>query len=62
MKVPIRYGRLSRSKTYTMVYAPNTPFGQAKVVPCKNEIASFEDVVAQAAALWAAERTRTISG
>src|SRR5206468_11285798 len=28
VKVPIRYGRLSRSNTYTMVYAPDTPPGQ----------------------------------
>jgi hypothetical protein len=57
VKVPIRYGRLSRSKTYTMVYAPGTPAGRAKVVPCTNRVASLQDVVAQAAALWAAEQS-----
>jgi hypothetical protein len=57
VKVPIRYGRLSRSNTYTMVYAPETPPGQAKVVPCKHDIASPEDIVTEAAALWAAEQS-----
>jgi hypothetical protein len=41
-----------------MVYAPNSPLGQAKVAPCRNEITSFEDIVAQAAALWAAEQSK----
>jgi hypothetical protein len=39
-----------------MVYAPTTPPGRAKVVPCKHEIASLKDMVAEAAALWAAEQ------
>jgi hypothetical protein len=60
VKAPIRYGRFSRSKTYTMVYAPNTPAGQAKVVACKREIASLKDVVAEAAALWAAEQSKEV--
>jgi hypothetical protein len=57
VNVPIRYGRLSRSRTYTMVYAPTTPPGRAKVVPCKHEIASFKEMVAGATALWAAEQS-----
>src|SRR4051812_12309125 len=56
VNVPLRYGRLSRSKTYTMVYAPGTPPGRAKAVPCESTVRSAEELVAQAAALWAAEQ------
>jgi hypothetical protein len=55
--VPLRYGRLSGSRTYTMVYAPGTPPGRAKAVPCKHTVSSAEELVAQAAALWAAEQS-----
>jgi hypothetical protein len=61
VRVPIRYGRLSRlSKTYTMVYAPGTPPGQAKVVPCNHAIAFLKDIVTEAAALWAAEQSNDV--
>lgn len=60
VKVPIRYGRLSRSSTYTMVYAPATPLGRAKVVPCKQHVASLKDIVKEAAALWAAEQNEEV--
>lgn len=53
---PIRYGRLSQSKTYTMVLAPGCPLGRAKIVPCQSEAASIRDVVNEARALWTVER------
>jgi hypothetical protein len=37
--------------------APNTPPGQAKVVPCKRAFISLQDIVAHAAALWAAKQS-----
>lgn len=52
---PIRYGRLSRSRTYTMVFAPGCPLGTAKVVPCAKEATSFSDVFEEAKELWIAE-------
>jgi hypothetical protein len=53
---PLRYGRLSRSGSYTMVFAPGTPNGQAKVVACQREAGSLGDIVKEAEALWRAER------
>src|SRR6266511_2115410 len=38
VKAPIRYGRLSQSRTYTMVYAPGSPMGQAKIVACRRNV------------------------
>src|SRR5262245_38785474 len=32
VRAPIRYGRRSRHGSYTMVFAPGGPMGQAKVV------------------------------
>jgi hypothetical protein len=47
VRAPIRYGRLSRSKTYTMVYAPNTPAGQAKVVVMNDDEAAVYEFCIQ---------------
>jgi len=44
------------SKTYTMVYAPSTPLGRAKVVACKRDVMVIDELVDEAAALWAAEQ------
>jgi hypothetical protein len=52
---PIRYGRLSLSKTYTMVFAPGCQLGTAKAVPCVNEAASLNEVYGEAQQLWIAE-------
>src|SRR5438128_6330454 len=60
VKVPIRYGRLSRSRTYTMVYAPGTPPWRAKVVACKRAMVSLGDIVDEAAALWGAEQSTEV--
>ena len=35
VRAPIRYGRKSRLGSYTMVFAPGSPIGQAKVVACR---------------------------
>ena len=56
VRAPIRYGRKSRHGTYTMVYAPGSPMGQAKVVACQKHATSGTDVLTQAQALWLAER------
>jgi hypothetical protein len=56
VKVPIRYGRKSREGTYTMVFAPSCPLGQAKAVRCQNDVASTDDIVLTAKKLWIAER------
>jgi hypothetical protein len=57
VKAPIRYGRFSEtSQTYTMVYAPGCPDGQAKVMGCLRPVSSIAEVVEQAEALWVAER------
>jgi hypothetical protein len=56
VKAPIRYGRRSRTGSYTMVFAPGCPMGQAKVVRCQGEITSTDDIVRNAKELWTAER------
>jgi hypothetical protein len=55
VKAPIRYGRLSRSKTYTMVFDPGCRDGQAKVRSCLRSVSSIADLVEEAKALWVAE-------
>jgi hypothetical protein len=56
VNAPIRYGRLSLSNTYTMVYAPACPHGQAKIRLCRNAAAGIHDIIDEAKALWVAER------
>src|SRR5271157_3294287 len=57
VKAPIRYGRLSKSGTYTMVFAqlPAEQFGQGKVIRCKRPATSASDLVIEAEWLWSAE-------
>jgi hypothetical protein len=58
VKTPIRYGRLSRNKTYTMVFFPHTSedqLGQAIVVPCQHDVSSSSDLIKEAEWLWSAE-------
>jgi hypothetical protein len=40
-----------------MIYDPGARLGQAKVAPCKNSVTSFEEIEAQAIALWKAEQS-----
>jgi hypothetical protein len=56
VKAPIRYGRKSHHGSYTMVFAPGSPVGQAKVVGCQRQAISITDILSQAEALWLAER------
>jgi hypothetical protein len=56
VRVPIRYGRKSRLGSFTMVFAPGSPLGQAKVLACRKQAASIADILTQAKALWVAER------
>lgn len=60
VRAPIRYGRLSQTRTYTMVFARLTPdqFGQAKVVQCRRHITSPFELVEEAEWLWSAESNR----
>ena len=55
VSVPIRYGRLSRSRgcTYTMVFSAGlteAQYGQGIVIPCKSQ-----DLIEEAECLWTAE-------
>lgn len=54
---PIFYGRKSRTRndTYTMCLAPERPLGSAVCAPCRQAIACFADLGAEASALWKAE-------
>lgn len=59
---PIRYGRISesRSKTYTMVFSNSCSgekIGTALLVPFQNHVLSFEDLKIEATKLWRAERS-----
>jgi len=57
VRAPIRYGRMSenRGNTYTMVFSRSCPPGQAKAVPCNEEIETPNDLFEEAEYLWAAE-------
>jgi hypothetical protein len=51
----IYYGRLSRSRTYTMTFGGARDSGRAVLVPCRAPVGGLDDLVAEAQALWAAE-------
>src|ERR1700730_15139735 len=44
VRAPIRCGRKSRHGSYTMVFAPGGPMGQAKVVACQSHATSIVDI------------------
>lgn len=54
-KVPIRYGRLSSTNTYTMVFGRGCEMGAARVFECKLTVSSSEELIREAQALWLAE-------
>jgi hypothetical protein len=59
VQVPIRYGRLSssRSNTFTMVISPERierP-GIGKAIRCRRDVTGTADLIAEAEALWKAE-------
>jgi hypothetical protein len=63
VNVPIRYGRLSRSRddTYTMVFSPayKDRLGTAKVIRCKQDVISITNLTKEAEELWKAESGRS---
>src|ERR1041385_2924390 len=52
---PIRYGRRSQSGTYTMVFSSRAPVGQARVVRCRNDAQTANNLIDEALHLWKAE-------
>ena len=55
VKVPIRYGRKSKSGTYTMTFGPESSSGIAIVLPCRERGLSDQQLQLEAEALWGAE-------
>lgn len=55
VRVPTRYGRLSKKRTYTMTIAPDDRVGTAQVVPCRAVATEPGHLRAEAEALWRAE-------
>jgi hypothetical protein len=54
--VAIRYGRLSNSKTYTMVFTKEAPpLGVGIAVPFQREVNCLDDLLEEARQLWQAE-------
>jgi hypothetical protein len=64
VRAPIRYGRRSesRSNTFTMAFSRECEAGQAKVVRCRNDVSTENDLFAEAEHLWAVERKRELNG
>src|SRR5690554_4953001 len=64
VRVPLRYGRRSRSRgnTFTMVMSEGREDGQALIVPCRNELATFDGLRSEAEQLWAAEHCAAAPG
>lgn len=64
VKVSIRYGRRSgnRGDTFTMTLSPDKPLGQAVVVSCARIIEEPAGMIAEAQALWRAERPQASQG
>lgn len=58
VSAPIRYGRKSRSDTYTMVFSNESRLGWALAVPCQREVSTADQLVEEARELWTAERLR----
>lgn len=57
VRAPIYYGRKSvkRGGTFTMTFRQEEPSGFARLVPCKRDVESIDDLVEEARALWKAE-------
>ncbi len=64
VRVPIRYGRRSRTRgnTFTMVFRSDNVLGRAVLVPCLSSVKNIDDLVAEATALWKAERPSAREG
>jgi hypothetical protein len=63
VRAPIRYGRLSRTKTYTMVFSQlsDHQLGQAIVVQCQRKVSSPSDLIREAEWFWSAEDNKVPS-
>ena len=60
VRAPIRYGRHSKTKTYTMVFSNSllpTQTGYALAVPCRCVVHTLGQAIEEAEALWAAEQS-----
>lgn len=65
VSVPIRYGRISRGNTYTMVFScglENEHLGCAVIVPCIRKVTSIENLIEEAEHLWVAEQVEPHRG
>jgi hypothetical protein len=64
VRAPIRYGRLSRNRgnTYTMVFSRLCELGHAKVVRCRADVSTADDLITEAEHPWAAERNVETDG
>lgn len=61
VSAPIRYGRLSRTQTYTMVFSAGMKkerFGQAIARPFRQWATTVDELLEEATHLWAAESNR----
>lgn len=63
VKAPIRYGRLSKNGTFTMVFSEllDDQLGQAIVVRCQHKVSSPADLIREAEWLWSAEDNKVPS-
>lgn len=64
VRAPIRYGRRSKNKTYTMVFSSQLSdgqLGQAIVVQCQRKVSSAWDLTTEAEWLWSAEDNKVPS-
>lgn len=64
VSVPIDYGRISssRSNTFTMVLRSGGSPGTGILVPCRRDVVTIDDLVAEANALWKAEAPKAKTG
>lgn len=66
VRAPIRYGRRSKSGTYTMVFSnldTDADTARAQLIPCRYPMSRPGDLFEEAELLWAAEmRSERISG
>ncbi|MGA1832457.1 hypothetical protein [Rhizobium wenxiniae] len=64
VSAPIDYGRISssRSNTFTMVLRSDGPLGTGILVPCRRDVVTIDDLVAEASALWKAEAPKAKTG
>lgn len=64
VKVPIHYGRRSRSRgnTFTITFALDGRSGQGVLVPCRTTLAGVRALLAEAQALWRAEHPDATAG